>query len=772
MGRKVLDYFIEMNMNLYRILVVLFLIINANLLIAQETVIFRTDRDTYIAGEFVWINANCFKSGSSAPSDISTVIYIEVLDSKNVPVKQLKLKTKDGSISTQFELPETLLTGNYIIRGYTKWMRNYKPELYFTKNIAVVNPFAIKSFPKSDAVYRTDTAVFYPGCGKIIRGLNNKIVVQTLNKFGEGKSVAGEVISSDGAVIQKVKTSVTGFAVFNFIPEESGSYKFRFKGEEKTVPVPMPDISESGINLKLVNEGDKLVFGLVAATVSGGNEANGTIHIVTSNGEFVSSYPVVLKEKETVSVDVETLPAGYLSALLINEKGEILASRYFTTQINSGTELQVATDKENYKERAPVTVKISKSESLKDVSVSVVKKCLLNYKTQIGKINRPDNIPFQALAEMAGNDISVNDLLLCFRPFDEVLADAPKISFLPEMKGEIISGTILDIDTHQPVANKVFILSFVSKYPTISFSKTDSLGRFKFVANRTGQQEIVIQPFSRETTGLDYKVNLDFEFSPEYVDRHIQPLCIEKEHLNEINQSIINMQVNALYSPFNSYPVIEKKNPEPVCFYGKPEFSIQIDKFIELPTMEEIIAEIVPFTHIVRKKGVVHFKISEERSLNPKKSDSFCMVDGVPIRNHNNILKIDYREVEKIDVINLDYFIQKNKLGDILNVITKTGDMSAFAFDSRLFRQAHNCYSPEFLFNSPDYTVDSIRTSRIPDFRNLLYWNPDINFDKNSESEIKFYTSDEATEYTVIVEGINRDGTIEHRQVLFKVTGE
>ncbi len=757
-------------MNLYRILAALFFVVNANLSIAQETVTFRTDRDTYIAGEFVWINADCLKSGSSTPSDISTVIYIEVLDRENVPVKQLKLKTEEGSVSTQFELPETLLTGNYIIRAYTKWMRNYKPELYFIKNIAVVNPFAVKSFPKSEAVYRTDTAVFYSECGKIIRGLNNRITVQTLNKFGEGKSVAGEIISPAGAVVQEVKTSASGFATFRFIPEEPGNYGFRFQGEEKTVTVPVPAISESGINLQLVSEGDKLVFGLAVATVDNGNDANGMVHIVTSNGEFVGSYPVLLKDSETVSVDAGTLPAGYLSALLINENGEILASRYFTIQTNSGTELQVATDKENYRERAPVTVKISKNEDLKDVSVSVVKACLLNYKTQIGKTNRPDNIPFQALAKMAGKGISVNDLLLCFRPFDEVLADAPEISFLPEMKGEIISGTILDINTHQPVANKVFILSFVSKHPTISFSKTDSLGRFNFVANRVGQQEIVIQPFSRETTGLNYKVNLDFEYSPEYADFNIQPLCIEKGNLNEINQSIINMQVNALYSPFNSYPVIEKKVPDPVCFYGKPEFSIQIDKFIELPTMEEIIAEIVPFTHIVHRKGAVHIVISEYESLNPKESDSFCMIDGVPVRDHRKILKIDYREVEKVDVVNLDYFIQDNKLGNILNVTTKTGDMSAFVFDPRLFRQSYNCYSPGYLFNSPDYGVDSIRASRIPDFRNLLYWNPDVNFNENSESEITFYTSDEATEYTVVVEGINRNGIIERRQMSFDVT--
>ena len=146
-------------MNFKRILFLLLILINGNLLFAQETVTFSTDRDTYIAGEFVWISANAFKSGSSTPSDISKIIYIEILDNENVSVKQLKLQTKDGSASTQFKLPETLPTGNYIIRGYTKWMRNYNPALFFTKNIAVVNPFSSNSFPKSDEVYKIDVQI-------------------------------------------------------------------------------------------------------------------------------------------------------------------------------------------------------------------------------------------------------------------------------------------------------------------------------------------------------------------------------------------------------------------------------------------------------------------------------------------------------------------------------------------------------------------------------------------------------------------------------------
>ena len=213
-------------MNFFRTILLLFILINTNLLFAQETVTFRTDRDTYIAGEFVWIQANSLKSGTSISSDLSKVIYIEVLDNENVPVKQFKLQTKDGNVSTEFELPETLPTGNYVIRSYTKWMRNYNPALYFTKNIAIVNPFSKNSFPKSDKVFNTDTIIFYPEGGKIIYNHNNKLTLQSLDKFGNGKSISGEIVSPTGNVIQNIKTSTNGFASFNFNPKDTGIYKF------------------------------------------------------------------------------------------------------------------------------------------------------------------------------------------------------------------------------------------------------------------------------------------------------------------------------------------------------------------------------------------------------------------------------------------------------------------------------------------------------------------------------------------------------------------
>ena len=51
----------------------------------------------------------------------------------------------------------------------------------------------------------------------------------------------------------------------------------------------------------------------------------------------------------------------------------------------------------------------------------------------------------------------------------------------------------------------------------------------------------------------------------------------------------------------------------------------------------------------------------------------------------------------------------------------------------------------------------SEQSGRIPDFRNVLYWNPDAEFD-TEKGKVSFYTSDYEGMYEVIVRGVNRNG--------------
>jgi hypothetical protein len=134
------------------------------------------------------------------------------------------------------------------------------------------------------------------------------------------------------------------------------------------------------------------------------------------------------------------------------------------------------------------------------------------------------------------------------------------------------------------------------------------------------------------------------------------------------------------------------------------------------------------------------------------------MVDGVPFDDVNQILNINITELECIDVINLKYVMDGHMFEGIIHFITLEGKMGGLEFDHAVFRQAYAAFSEESRFRSPAYNSDSLKSSSLPDFRNTLYWNPDLFTREDGNTDFEFYTSDETGDYTVFLEGISPDG--------------
>src|SRR5664279_3777504 len=107
----------------------------------KEELCIRTDRDIYIAGEQVWVKIYEISGLTQSPSNISKVVYLELLDKNNFPLKQLKIKTDNSSGSSVFILPDNLSSGNYLIRAYTSWMQNFSADHFSYSTISVINPF-------------------------------------------------------------------------------------------------------------------------------------------------------------------------------------------------------------------------------------------------------------------------------------------------------------------------------------------------------------------------------------------------------------------------------------------------------------------------------------------------------------------------------------------------------------------------------------------------------------------------------------------------------
>ena len=95
----------------------------------------------------------------------------------------------------------------------------------------------------------------------------------------------------------------------------------------------------------------------------------------------------------------------------------------------------------------------------------------------------------------------------------------------------------------------------------------------------------------------------------------------------------------------------------------------------------------------------------------------------------------------------------------IIHFVTKKGDLSTTEYNKDVFRQGY--YSVDDInkyLSFPVYETEEEYNNHIPDYRNTLYWNPNVKVDANGTSSISFYTSDETGLYSVIVEGFSKKG--------------
>jgi hypothetical protein len=554
----------------------------------KEELFVRTDRDIYISGEKVWVKIYEISGLTQSPCNISKVVYLELLDKNNFPLKQLKIKTDNSSGSSVFTLPDNISSGNYLIRAYTSWMQNFSADYFFYSTISVINPFeSIDHLKLPAAVIKTDSV-------------------------GSGTS------------------------------EQSSSF--------------------NGLQTR-------------------------------SNNQI--NYILTL-EKQQFS------PRGNVRLTIS------------------------ATDKNG----KPV-------ES--DLSVSVARSALVKPSSVAGLIN------------LNGNN----------KPFERT---GPK-EYLAELEGHLISGRIRQKTTDEPIKNIDISLSFVGKTARCRFTKTDENGEFNFLVKEMGLSEIVIQPLSPDING--YYIELYQPFSNSFSNIKTADFYIDSSKINEINKAIVGAQVTNIYEPFVEKP--EESNSVVPDFFGKPESSVKMSDYIELTSTREVVKEIIPNVYTQKQNGKYDFKLINKFRGQPFENKPLVLVDGIPVYDFEKVLNINSKDIERADVINTRYFYSGNVFDGIISFITKKGNLSAMEFDNSIFRQVYEGCQVQKYYYSPVYSSGLKKDGRLADFRNTLFWKPDVHTGKDGKTEISFYASDESSDYTIVIEGLAPDGKTGYSTSKFSV---
>jgi hypothetical protein len=204
-------------------------------------------------------------------------------------------------------------------------------------------------------------------------------------------------------------------------------------------------------------------------------------------------------------------------------------------------------------------------------------------------------------------------------------------------------------------------------------------------------------------------------------------------------------------------------------FYGKPDKELNMKDYIALPVMQEVFFELLVGVFLKSKKSGYEITISDPVNSKIYETPPSLFVDGVEVKDPSVIAGLDPEIVEKIDVIREKYFVGDYSFYGIVNIITKAGDFSNVTLPDYAIRLSYRVVDQVNSFISPDYSSTAMKKSRIPDFRNTLYWNPSVRADKNGKARVEFWTSDFASDYVVNIQGFTPEGKMVSAKKFIKI---
>lgn len=106
----------------------------------REHVDCYTDRSLYITEEVVRFRANVHCTGLPDNREWSSVLYVELISATGGKEVYGKFPVHDQVSTGEIAIPAGILTGNYFLRCYTRWMRNRGPAEYSYIPLRIINP--------------------------------------------------------------------------------------------------------------------------------------------------------------------------------------------------------------------------------------------------------------------------------------------------------------------------------------------------------------------------------------------------------------------------------------------------------------------------------------------------------------------------------------------------------------------------------------------------------------------------------------------------------
>ena len=319
----------------------------------QERVYLHFDNTAYYLGETMWFKAYVSFGDNLRPSQLSKVLYVELVAPEGYVVKTNKYKIDDdGCCNGEFELNPLLLSGYYEVRAYTRYMLNWDKSAIFSRVFPVFDKVNAdnwdfknihdrkRAFMKNgewvSAELPEASLDFFPESGHLVTGIESRVAYELRGEdglFGEEKIT----IYENGTRLLETIPQHMGKGSFSFTPKKNARYSAEVtmtnsKGKAKTHRFDLPEAASEGAVMSVSESG-----GHISIDISGNLPAEQELGFLILNRGTMGYYRKFSAPEghHHFTFAKDSLREGVNRAVLFIDSSTPLAERQFFVEHDS-----------------------------------------------------------------------------------------------------------------------------------------------------------------------------------------------------------------------------------------------------------------------------------------------------------------------------------------------------------------------------------------------------------------------------------------------------
>jgi len=418
--------------------------------------------------------------------------------------------------------------------------------------------------------------------------------------------------------------------------------------------------------------------------------------------------------------------------------------------ISKSNNIDISLDRKIYGTREKVTIglkNLADTLSISDVSITVTRKNPFDDPGSF-ETNICSYLPYIANKIQAGKDQS------------KLNPGTIPCKYPKEDKGYIVSGNMIDKISKKPISNAFVLLSVPDSIANLKYAVTDSLGKFCFLLEKKyNNRQLILQPKDSPVVVENTTISLE-EKAIDQDKLTLQNVILDSAGSDFLITCQQTAMIHKIYASKIPKDTLGKEKPiQEYCFFGKPDEIIRPSEFLEMPNLEDIVANIVRNAKYKVTEDHSSILVLDELSHQFwEGNNALVLLNTIPVFDYGVLNSLGSRQIQRIELKTKRMYYGDLEIYGIISIFTKENYIPALELENQVVSFPNEVLVPVKSNQFPDYSLAGQKNSKIPDFRQTLYWDPEFEIKNRTKNTIEFYTSDLKTSYDIVIQGITQNG--------------